>query len=268
MKYKWPIEQSSKYGNKYIQQGLINKATGQEIDNSEKATIVGSVTVVVYFLTISYIYISALFMQNNLTGSNLTISNLISAIKSNKFFTFNTLSTSIEFSGKVGTTIFLIVFFALIQSLYFYQNIYTTDDKRATIIAFNYIMILCWLLLMFIFSSKTVPGGKKISSKLHFSLAFCIIFGICLNAFLLDDIYSVYFDTQLLKSIGYSMVCLAILSFFAMILNFNLTRFEYFTHLAVAITEMTCLILFGVFLIIFITYPPIPDANLECVMRF
>ena len=69
-----------------------------------------------------------------------------------------------------------IVFLALLQGLFASQNIYNSDPKRALVIAFNYVIVLCFLLFNFIFPSWKDSGDKERTLWLHSFLAFCVLF--------------------------------------------------------------------------------------------
>jgi hypothetical protein len=264
--YKWPnISQTS--GQQTL---FMNKKTKQEVSTNDQTLGIGIATIIFYFLMIFYIYISGAINQNGIK----TFSDFLDKIKDFRPSKLNTLSSSFEFSEKIGTTICLIVFLALLQGIFSFQNIYSNDFKRAPIIAFNYVIILCWLLFMFIFPSKIVNSTIKTSS-IHFFLAFCVLTAIIINCFLVSNLYSEYFelkDLEPLNGIGYALVGLVLFAGITMIFNTlsDIDKFNWilkYTHSGVAYAELCCLILFGVFMVIFIQLPPLPsDQQLSCVM--
>src|SRR6185369_9902638 len=100
--------------------------------------------------------------------------------------------------------------------------IYTSDPKRAPIIAFNYVIVLCWFLFLYIFPSKDVGKGVQKISLAHLFLAFCVLASIIINSFLLSDLYSEYYeekDTKPLSGIGYALVSLIVLAGLTMIFS-------------------------------------------------
>ena len=234
---------------------LTNKITNTEVSTSDQTVAIGSATIIFYFLTLAYIYGSALYKNSN---GKLEL---------------YTMSKSFEYSEKIGTTIGVVVFMALLQTLFSYQNIYSNDPKRSTIIAFNYLIILCWLLFMFIFPSTKVSvmnDGKnvfkEVASPQHSFLAFCVLASLIINCFLIVNLYNDYFDEKALESlmgIGYAIVAASILAIITMIVN---AKNKGDAHLFVAFAELSCLILFGIYLIFFIQYPPVPSNQLSCVL--
>ena len=278
--YKWPIIQNQNnqinqqilVNNQINQQILVNKKSGQEVLVSNQSIEIGTATIVFYFLNFFYIYGSALF---NEFISKKKVSSFFTEFKKNPggFFKLNTLSTSFEESNKVGTTIVIIIFMALLQGLFSSQNIYSTDPKCSSIIAFNYLIVLCWLLLMFIFPYKSV-GNIKQTSWSHAFVAFCILLSLIINCFLIVNLYSEYFDDMSIKpliQIGYAIVGASIFSILSMVANAasDITSLDFLfskTHLLVALSELLCIILYGVFLILFIKFPPIPNASLSCIL--
>jgi hypothetical protein len=260
--YKWPtIKQGSN-----VQQALLNKQTQQEVETSPQTLGIGITTVIFYFLTFIYIYGSGAINNNNITSFESFKNKVITSIKDLTIFNLNTLSSSFEKSERIGTTMCLIVFLALLQSLFSYQNIYSNDMKRAPIVAFNYVIILCWLLFLYIFPSNKDSKGTKTSIG-HLLLAICVLISVIINCFLVANLYSDYFsqsDIEPLTGIGYALVLVALVSGIGMMFNgkYNTT----FTHSFVAYTEMGCLVLFGIFLIIFIQFPPLPSDQLSCVL--
>ncbi len=274
--YKWPTA-----GVQDVQQQiLVNKKSGQEVNTSDQTIAIGSATIVFYFLTLTYIYGSALFNQFvaakhiDISGSVYNVFKTFTGQFKNEpstFFRLNTLSASFEHSEKIGTTLFVVIFMALLQALFSYQNIYSTDPKRSPIIAFNYIIILCWLLFMFIFPSRTV-GKLQLTSWPHTFLAFCVLLSLIINCFLIANLYSDYFDEKAIEpltGIGYAIIGAAIFALISMMFNaisdWYPTIYKW-THSWVALAEILCLVLYGIFMIMFIQFPPVPDGRLSCVL--
>lgn len=266
VEYKWPIVKNKTHvQNNLNQAALINQKTGNIVENSKQTTAVGTTTVIFYLLMLLYIYITgALSDTGNIKSDFLGI--LLNSIKNGKFLKLNTLSISLQHSERIGTTILLVCFLATLQTLFASQNMYIGDDKRSLIVAFNYIIVLCWLLFLYIFPSKTI-GKKETTSTAHAFLVFCIMLSIIINSFLIIDLYSVYYDAKSLESlkiITYIIVFFCILCGLVMLFTNIFTNFM--ESIMIAYFELICLILFGIFLIIFIQFPPLPSNELSCVM--
>jgi len=277
--YKWPSVSTQPVAQQAL---LINKKTHQEASPTQQTLAVGTVCAIVYFFTLLYIYGSAL-VNEFMHKKNINNTSIFSEFKKapllffkgkyDTAFPLNTLSSSFEDSERIGTTICVIIFLATLQGFFSCQNIYSTDPKRAIIIAFNYLIVLCWLLFLYIFPYKK---GTKKPSNAHSFLAFCILSALIINCFLIINLYTEFFDEYALSplsGITYAIVGFAVFAVVVMILNnYSTTPVKSsfisfkFTHPAVAMCEMACLVLFGVFLIIFTQYPPIPSDQLSCVM--
>jgi hypothetical protein len=234
MKYKWPMENNK---SRSAQSALFTTRKDEEIESSEQSLSIGISTSVIYILTLSYIYITAV----------------------RKKYDFNTFSISFENCEKIGTTIFLIVFLALLQGLFASQGIYTkTDTKKAIIIAFNYIIILCWILFMFVFPKY----GDRIS-MLHSFIAFFVIFCFVANCWLTYALYNEYFNKEDTNAMLYSNIIMSIL---AIVAGFFMAT-HYFLNTSikfVAFFEFITLFSYVIFNTVFMMLPPIPDANLVC----
>lgn len=276
--YKWPTA-STKSAQHAI---LTNQKTGQEALPSNETLGIGIATIIFYFMTFLYIYGSGAINNNNvLSDSETTIDSLKKignalwdSVKigfsrkafdenSNSIFNLNTLSSSFKGSERIGTTVCLVIFLALLQGVFAYQNIYGTDLKKSTIVAFNYFVVLCWLLFLYIFPSRKKGG----TSMTHLFLAICVLVCIIINCFLISNLYLDYFDSKSLEplsGIGYTLVAVILFSGMTMITNGYFHT--HLTHELVAYSEMACLVLFGIFLIIFIQFPPLPTAQLSCSM--
>lgn len=250
--YKWPIVANAQSNAQHSI--FTNKQNNEQVSSSSQTLNIGIATIIFYILTFAYIYITAINNQKKSPD-----------LKFKPMFGLNTLSTSFEYSEKVGTTILLMIFLALIQGLFSSQNIYSDDLKRAPIIAFNYVIVLCWLLFMFVFPHKS--GDKEKVSLTHFFLAFCVLGSLIINCFLIVNSYSEYYnenDLTPLIGINYSLVAVALIAGLTMICNGFIGK--KMTGFGVAISEMICLILFCVFMILFIQFPPLPTNQLACVM--
>jgi len=280
--YKWPTTSSRSSAQNAI---LTNQKTGQEVHPSNETLGIGITTVIFYFMALIYIYGSGAIVDNEvLKGSETFVESLkkignalYDSIKmgfssrafeknSKSFWNLNTLSSSLKNSERIGTTICLVVFLALLQGVFAYQNIYSTDFKKSTIVGFNYFIVLCWLLFLYIFPTKK-QGDKETTSKSHLFLAICVIVCIIINCFLISNLYLDFFDSKSLEplaGIGYSLVACAILS--AMTMLISIPYHNSLTHKLIAYSEMACLVLFGIFLIIFIQFPPLPTDQLVCTM--
>ena len=132
---------------------------------------------------------------------------------------------------------------------------------------------MCWLLFLFIFPYTKVTVGTKeqlLTSKTHSFLAFCVLAALIINCFLIVNLYDEFFDQDALaplSGIGYAIVAAAGFAVVVMIINnFSSDSAFKYTHSMVALCEMACLVLFGVFMIMFTQYPPIPSDQLSCVM--
>lgn len=271
--YKWPSISS----NTPQQAIFTNKKTNKEVHTSNETLSIGIATALFYFFTIIYIYVSGAINNNSIPFSINSPKEFISSmmgvkeavvksIKDLSIFNLNTLSSSFKGSERIGTTVCLMIFLALLQTLFSYQNIYSNDIKRAPVIAFNYVIILCWFLFLYIFPSKMI-GKQEKSSKAHLFLAICALVSIIINCFLLANLYSEYFDEKTiepLSGIGYALVAFLLFSGITMICNVHIGG--HLAHEAVAYSEMICLILFGIFLILFTQFPPLPSDQLSCVM--
>ncbi len=256
--YKWPI-----VSNTTAQQAILNKQTNQEVSTSTQTLGIGITTVIFYFITIFYIYSSGAINKQKIPLNNV-MNETISAFKNRSIFYLNTFSGSCQNTEKIGTTVLLVIFLALLQGLFSSQNISGSDMKRATIVAFNYVIVLCWLLFLYIFPDKN-------TSTQHLILAIFVLVSLIINCFLIANLYNDYFDEKTIEplvAISYTMVSFAGIAGGFMLLNayFNNSLKYLNTHTAVAYTEMSCLILFGIFMIIFIQFPPLPTNQLSCVM--
>jgi len=280
-KYKWPTATKSS-----VQQTILtNQKTGQEVHPSDQTLSIGVATVLFYFMTLVYIYGSGAIVDNEvLIGSKSFLDKLkkiisacFTSIKqgfstkafmknSGSIWNLNTLSSSLKNSERIGTTVCLVVFLALIQGVFAFQNIYSTDFKKSTIVGFNYFLVLCWLLFLYIFPFKKVGGESKLS-KSHLFLAVCVITSIIINCFLIANLYSDYFDSKSLEplsGIGYALVGCAVACVLSMLISIPFNN--HLTHELIAYSEMSCLVLFGIFLIVFIQFPPLPTDQLVCTM--
>lgn len=278
MNYKWPsVSSESRDIKERVQQAIsiVNKKTNQMVSTTPETIGIGSACIVFYFLTLLYIYGSAVIIKSKILKKNKSIFAFFKEfkmLKGKEKPTLNTLSTSFEYSERIGTTVCLIIFLALLQGLFSSQNIYSTDPRRASIIAFNYIIVMCWLLFLYIFPSVKVEKVAHIS-HIHFLLACCVLGSLIINCFLVIDLYSDYFDDKSiepLKVASYVIVGAAVIAAISMGINFKVwTSFPSlgsWTSFAVAACELICLIFFGIFLILFIQYPPVPDEKLSCIL--
>lgn len=274
--YKWPTVSKSNGAQQAI---LTNRKTEEKVSTSEQTLGIGIAAVVFYYMSLVYIYGSSIVKINEIDGMKSFWTFIKSCIKDGSIFHLNTLSSSLQNAERIGTTVCLVLFLALLQGLFSYQNVYSDDPKRAPIIAFNYLIVLCWFLFLYIFPYKQVANGIKKTSKSHLFLAFCVLASIIINCFLLGNLYGEYYeenDVKSLTDIGYALVALAVFSGLTMLVNIDsisnygkklgFTRLGFFSHEAVAYSEMCCLILYGIFMILFIQFPPLPSAQLSCVM--
>ncbi len=255
--YKWNVVSNSKKDQ--LQSIYVNKKTKEQISNSEQTLGIGITTVIFYFFTFLYIYGSAIINKEHINLDNFG-KKLTNGIRTGEILNLNTLSGSFQNCERIGTIIFIITFLALLQGLFAFQNINTNDIKRAPIIVFNYVIILCWLLFMFIFPSH--KNGK--TSMSHLFLAFCVLASVVINCFLIGDLYTQYFDgIESLVGINYALITFALFAGLIMMINGGIGGLA---RSAVAYSEMACLVLFGIFMIFFILLPPLPSGQLACVI--
>lgn len=252
MKYKWPILNLQQLQP----QQAISKTTGKDILPTQETINIGITTIFFYFFMLFYIYITALGKPSELFN------------KLGSFYNINTLSTSLEKSEKNGTIIFIMLFLALLQGLFSSQGIYSNDPKRAPIIAFNYVIFLCWLLFLFIFPYKKIGNTQKTSIP-HIFLAICVLLSLIINSFLISNVYSDYYEETSIMSlygITYLLIGLSIAAIIIIFLG-GITHFNpIYISLGVAYAELACLITFGIFLCVFIQFPALPNNKLDCVM--
>jgi hypothetical protein len=235
MHYKWEVVSGQSGRNP--SQALYTNKKNEQVETSEQSVSIGIATSVVYALMLAYIYGTAL----------------------RKSIRFNTFSLSFEKCEKVGTTVLLIIFLALLQGLFASQGMYTkTDMKKTLIIAFNYVIIMCWLLFMFVFP---MYGGKV--SLFHSFIAFFVIFCVIINCWLTYTLYDEYFVKKDLEPMFYSNVVMTVLAVIAGI--FMITHYFYRSSIKfVAIFELLTLLSYISFNTVFMNLPPIPDATLSC----
>ncbi len=128
---------------------------------------------------------------------------------------------------------------------------------------------------MFIFPSKTVKtktGLQELTSWPHSFLAFCVLLSLIVNCFLIANLYSDYFDEKAIEpltGIGYAIIAAAIFAAISMIANTAsdwVPKIASWTHGWVSLAEILCLVLYGVYMSLFIQFPPLPDARLACIL--
>ena len=144
--YKWPSINDLK--KQTTVQQAINKQTKQEVFSTDQTLGIGITTVVFFIITFLYIYLSAIVKKNSITTVGSFGELFINSCKDLSILNLNTISGSFELSEKIGTTVCLVIFLALLQAVLSYQHIYSNDIKRAPIVAFNYVIILSWLLFI------------------------------------------------------------------------------------------------------------------------
>jgi hypothetical protein len=241
MYYKWEVadNRQNKQNKQGTNQALYVNKKNEQVESSEQSISIGIATSVVYTLMLAYIYGTAF----------------------RKSIQFNTFSLSFEKCEKVGTTVLLIVFLALLQGLFASQGMYTKADmKKSLIIAFNYVIITCWLLFMFVFP---MHDGKV--SLLHSFIAFFVIFCVIINCWLTYALYDEYFTKKDLESMLYSNAIMTALAVIAGI--FMITHYFYRSSIKfVAIFELLTLLSYISFNTVFMNLPPIPDATLSCTI--
>lgn len=237
MKYKWPVDKPS-VGNK-SQGAMYVSKKNEEIETSQQSLSIGISSCVIYLLMLSYIYITAI----------------------RKKYDFNTFSVSFENCERVGTTILIIVFLAVLQGLFASQGMYSrTDTKKAIIITFNYIIIMCWILLMFVF-----PKYNDKISVLHSFITFFVIFCVIVNCWLTYTLYNEYFNLEDTNAMLYANIIMTVLAIIAGIFMFTHGMFS--TSIKyVAFFEFITLFSYVIFNTVFMLMPPIPNVDLVCKM--
>jgi len=248
--YKWPLSSQSSGQSPGQSNILVNTQNNQSQQPTTQTQIIGSFTGIAYLGMLMYIYYSA--MKN----------------KSNKStFYLNTLSTSFQYSEKIGTTIGIFIFLALLQGLFSSQGIYNTNPKCAAIIAFNYVFVLCLLLFMFIFPE----GNGEIG---HGVIALFVLCSLIINCFLLLNIYSDYYNDDSLLPLSiivYMMVGSAILTVLCFtgytIISWKMKKYVNEMHLGVACSELICLLLYSAFIFVYMQFPAVPQVQLNCTIQ-
>jgi hypothetical protein len=267
--YKWPT--TNKQGDKQ-QILLVDKRSQQELSTSDKTLGIGISAVIFYFFTLLYVYVTAVMGQAraNKSTADITYYGLFKNLGFNSILNLNTLSTSFQYSEKIGTSICILVCLALLQGIFAFQNIYATDVNGGTIIAFNYIIIMCWLLFLFVF-----PRNEKGLSHSHLAVAFCMLASLIINCFLVVMLYREYFDDNSIKPLSdISYILVGFLLANILVMGLSMIKESSYPIIGqlhklgrlVPWTELVSLILFGVFLILFIQFPPLPNAHLSCTM--
>jgi hypothetical protein len=245
MKYKWPKADNQQL-KQQLKQQILNKKTEEDVDVKVESLGTGIASVIMYFCSIFFIYISA--------------------IKNDSWkFKLNTLSYSLEKSNKSIVILLLMIFLALLQIFFSFQNIDVKNPKRAPVVAFNFVIITCILLLTVIFSNEK----KKVVIS-HFMIAFCTIIALIINCFLISLTYEDYFfkkDIEPLNIISYIIFGVASIAGLLMLWGIKNGGFTIFLSKGIAFFELVCLILFGIFIILLVQYPPLPNDELSCVLK-
>ena len=243
--YKYPILLENKY--KQINQALprINN------ENFEYATLeaqyLSMTTSIVIIITLMYIYWT-----------------------SRKYLTFNikknsntyTFSEALEKSEKIGTISLMILFLALLQTLFTVQNFNGTDMERSSIVGVNYLIILGMLLLFYIGPNKHIGHGI---------IAIILTTVIVYSTSMINVLYHKYYKSEYLLNINIlSNIILYVYAGLSIVfIIFAGSRFSgYFyvsVHHILGISEFLLLFLYAIFIACMGQLPRIlSDTDLSC----
>jgi len=245
MRLKWPIVSRPKIQNAFFRHVDEDNLKISPIETSNETIAIGCSTAVVYLLLYLYIYYTAyIVMRDEKISRNL----------------ITTASESFQYCEKIGTTVLIILFLGLLQGLFSKQNFYKNDNRRISIIAVNYVIVMCWILFFFIW-----PDKNKEYNKPHFILAFIVLILVIYNAVVITDIYTDCYnrddlnDIYIICYIIIGAFCFCILSVIIhfVCIHFKITGILSATSSFVALCEICCLFLFGIFLIFFSILPPL-----------
>jgi hypothetical protein len=178
-----------------------------------------------------------------------------------------TFSEAVENTEKIGATVIIITFLALLQSLFTAQNFNTKDFKRLSLVVVNYLVVLGLLLLFFVVPKKRLGHGL---------VSLILIINIVYTAGLVDSLYHQYYTDESLKNLD--LVSYAIYIIFAILLTvfftfaitnyFNMNWLYVPVHHLIGSFELMLLFAYGVFIVYFGFLPPIrSDDELVCAFK-
>jgi hypothetical protein len=250
---KYPVANANPYN---AEEQIFNSTKStQQVENTKTATILGSLTFLAYLSVFVSVYGSSRW-----NGDISFIPQIIN--KSVKGFT---MSEAFEHCHKESSTIFIILFLALLQALYTEQNFSYEDPKRIAVIAMNYLVLIGWLSLYFVLRDQ----------KSHYFVAILVLICTLVNTLMVTELYNENYDKSELDMINYPCYIL-IAIYLTLCLIFILSGIYYFSYKSttqisrlitgtIGIFEITSIILFGIFIVIFSQLPPLPNnQNLVC----
>ena len=152
---------------------FYHKESKNTIETVKSTKNLGISTGIIYLLMYVYIYVSA---YTNMKTNGVELSYV------------TTTSESYQHCEKKLTIVFLIVFLALLQALFNKQNFYK-DSRSISVVAINYVIIMCWLLFFYIVPSNFDQITKQKNSNVyHFVLAFIVLVSVMYNSFTISNL--------------------------------------------------------------------------------
>jgi len=242
---KYPTIKSSSH-----QQALFESSNKeQSVSNTPEATIIGSLTFIAYILVFISIYGTAYH--------NKKLSLIPTGSKSSDHGF--TMSEAFQYCNKNIATILIVIFFGLLQTLYTIQNFNVSDTRRIAVIATNYMLLLGWLLLYFVYGSNTV---------LHSMVASLVVICTLVNTLMVTQLYNTYYLSADLNIINYpSYLIIGIYVSIFLVFGISFIYFNIHKKLSVVIQaiigsfEIFGIIMFAIFIILFSQLPELPDPN-------
>jgi hypothetical protein len=131
--------------------------------------VVGSLAVIIYLLTFLYVYGSAAYMNH---------------LRYDKF----TLSHSLQYCEKIGSTFLFVLMSAFLVGLTVSQNfIEKNEPLRISVFSMIFLLLVCFLLLFWI------PPRKKVIIA-HVSIAVLMVLANLYSSFIIHILYSTTYE--------------------------------------------------------------------------